>query len=432
MFNLIRQNRPMRNDSLLYRIDWITVLLYLSLLILGWLNIYAAEFDPDVKGSIFDLSSSSGRQLIFIGSSTILAGIILLFDFRLFGVVAYFVYGFLIFMLIAVLLFGGEVAGSKSWFVLGSFKIQPSEFTKFAAVLGVSKFLSAPNRKTDSLNAQVIGSLFFLIPMALIILQGDLGSAMVFGSLILVMFREGMHPVIFVVGTSIVLLFLATLLINQTILIISLVLIGLILLGLNAKNSRRLIVSLGSMAMAIIFVLSVDFILNEVLKPHQQKRVMSLINPNADPLGIGWNVMQSKIAIGSGGLTGKGYLEGTQTKFDFVPAQTTDFIFCTIGEEQGWLGSILLISLFTALFLRLIFLSERQKSSFARIYGYGATCILFFHFAVNIAMTIGLFPVIGIPLPFFSYGGSSLWGFSILLFIFLKLDAHRMQVLQRI
>ncbi|MEQ8550523.1 MAG: rod shape-determining protein RodA [Cyclobacteriaceae bacterium] len=421
----------MRNNLLIYRLDWLAILVYLVLIFAGWLNIYAAEYNPEIDASMFSLSTSAGRQLMWIGTSLVLIGVIMLVDFKAYSIVAYPVYGTLILMLIAVLLFGREVAGSRSWFEIGSFKLQPSEFTKFAAALGLAKYLSSTNKKTESLNSQVVGSLIFILPMLLIIAQGDLGSAMVFGSLIIVMFREGMHPVIFFIGLGAVVLFMSTLIVNQTILLISLVAIGLVLVGLFSRKPGKLIIAISGTIVAIAFVLSVDFILNDVLKPHQQKRVYSLIDPNADPLGIGWNVMQSKIAIGSGGFSGKGYLEGTQTKFDFVPEQTTDFIFCTIGEEQGWIGSLLLIILFTTLFLRLIFLAERQKSIFARVYGYCVVCVLFFHFAVNIAMTIGLFPVIGIPLPFFSYGGSSLWGFTVLLFIFLKLDAHRMQVLQR-
>jgi len=421
----------MRNNLLIYRLDWLAILVYLVLIFAGWLNIYAAEYNPEIDASMFSLSTSAGRQLMWIGTSLVLIGVIMLVDFKAYSILAFPVYGTLILMLIAVLLFGREVAGSRSWFEIGSFKLQPSEFTKFAAALGLAKYMSAANKKTESLNSQVVGSLIFILPMFLIIAQGDLGSAMVFGSLIIVMFREGMHPVIFFIGLGAVVLFLSTLIVNQTILLISLVAIGLVIVGIFSRNLGKITVAVTGTIVAIAFVLSVDFILNDVLKPHQQKRVYSLIDPNADPLGIGWNVMQSKIAIGSGGFAGKGYLEGTQTKFDFVPEQTTDFIFCTIGEEQGWIGSLLLIVLFTTLFLRLIFLAERQKSIFARIYGYCVMCILFFHFGVNIAMTIGLFPVIGIPLPFFSYGGSSLWGFTVLLFIFLKLDAHRMQVLQR-
>lgn len=421
----------MRDNLIVYRIDWLTIGLYILLVLSGWLNIYAADFDPDQISGIFSLSMSSGRQMIWIFTSVVIIVMIMLLDYKFYHALSYILYGVMIFFLLAVLIFGEEVAGSKSWFELGSFKFQPSEFTKFATVLALARYLSVSTRKNDELKPQVTGFMIIFIPLLLVVLQGDLGTAMVFGSLVLVMFREGMHPVILIAGVGVVVLFLLTLLVDQAILFIGLVVIMLLLIGLVAKNARKIMIVVISCVLAAGFIKSVDFILTDVLKPHQQKRVMSLINPNADPLGIGWNVTQSKIAIGSGGLAGKGYLEGTQTKFDFVPEQTTDFIFCTIGEEQGWIGSFFLIFAFSALFMRLIFLAERQKSDFARIYGYGVMSILFFHFAVNIAMTIGLFPVIGIPLPFFSYGGSSLWGFTILLFIFLKLDAHRMQVLQR-
>lgn len=422
----------MRDNLLVYRIDWLTIGLYFSLVIGGWLNVYAADFNPDLDLGIFSLSMSSGRQLIWIGTSIAIIAFIMLLDYKFYHALSYILYGVMIFFLLAVLIFGNEVAGSKSWFELGSFKFQPSEFTKFATGLALARYLSKSNRKTDTLIPQVIGFIIFMVPLSLIILQGDLGTAMVFGSMVIVMFREGMHPTILIVGLGVIVLFLLTLLVNQTILFIGLIVIMLVLIALIAKNPKKIVIVVLSCIMAAAFIKSVDFILSDVLKPHQQKRVLSLINPNADPLGIGWNVTQSKIAIGSGGLTGKGYLEGTQTKFDFVPAQNTDFIFCTIGEEHGWIGTFLLIAAFCGLFLRLIFLAERQKSVFSRIYGYSVMCILFFHFAVNIAMTIGLFPVIGIPLPFFSYGGSSLWGFTILLFIFLKLDAHRMQEMKRI
>lgn len=421
----------MRDNNIAYRLDWLTASVFLALILGGWLNIYAAEYDPDLALSIFNLQTSAGRQLIWICTSILLVVVIMLLDFRFYNSFAYIIYAAIILLLVGVLIFGQEVAGSRSWFELGAFKFQPSEFSKFATILALAKFLSSPTRKTNALKTQVIGFLIFLLPVALIIIQGDAGTAMVFTGLVLVLFREGMHPVILIIGVAIIVLFLLTLLVTQTVLLIGLVVVTLLALGLVAKAPQKIAVVLVAGVLAGGFVKSVDFILTDVLKPHQQKRVLSLINPNADPLGIGWNVTQSKIAIGSGGLTGKGYLEGTQTKFDFVPKQTTDFIFSTIGEEQGWLGSFILVVLFVTLFLRVIFLAERQKSSFARIYGYGVVAILFVHFALNIAMTIGLFPVIGIPLPFFSYGGSSLWGFTILLFSFLKLDAHRMQVLQR-
>jgi rod shape determining protein RodA len=253
---------------------------------------------------------------------------------------------------------------------------------------------------------------------------------MVYFSLIIVLFREGLSPLILIVGIGLVLVFILTLLINQIGLIIGVIIVGLLLLGLIGRSAKSIAILAVGTLLTIGMIKSVDFLLSDVLKPHQQKRVLSLINPTADPLGVGWNVTQSKIAIGSGGFNGKGYLNGTQTKFDFVPEQTTDFIFCTIGEEQGWLGSTLVLIGFAVLLVRIVTISERQKSNFVRIYGYGVVSILFFHFIINIAMTIGLFPVIGIPLPFFSYGGSSLWTFTILLFVLIKLDAHRMQVLQ--
>ena len=422
----------MRNDQLIYKIDWMVVLVYFILVFSGWLNIYAADYDPDVNEGILSFSQSSGKQLIWIASSVVLIVLIMLVDFRFYDSFAYIVYGVFVALLIFVLLLGQEVSGSQSWFQIGSYKLQPSEFTKFATALALAKYLSKSTRKTEDIRSQVIGFALFLVPMLLIIKQGDLGTAMVFGSLVLVMFREGMHPLILIIGIAVALLFLSTLIFSQTILLISIVVITLLGVGLVAKTPSKIAVVVLAGIVAAGFVKSVDFILTDVLKPHQQQRVMQLLNPNRDPLGAGWQVTQSKIAIGSGGLTGKGYLQGTQTKFNFVPDQTTDNIFCTVGEEQGWIGSFLLLAAFTTLLLRLIYLAERQKSPFARIYGYSVVSILFFHFAFNIAMTIGLFPVIGIPLPFFSYGGSSLWTFTILLFIFLKLDAHRMQVLQRL
>jgi rod shape determining protein RodA len=422
----------MRDNLLLYKIDWVAVSIFGLLVLGGWLNIYAADFDIDTDTGIFSLEASSGRQLMWIFSSLVLIVLIMLLDYKLFPTLGYLIYGLLLIILIGVLIFGGEVAGSKSWFELGPFKFQPSEFMKFGTALALAKYMSSANLKTEDLKPQIIGFAIFMIPLFLVILQGDLGTAMVFGSLVLVMFREGMHPGILIVGIGVIVLFMLTLLVSQSILLIGLLVVMLLVVAFVYKNPQKIAVVVMVCIFAAGFIKSVDFILSEVLKPHQQKRVMSLINPNADPLGIGWNVTQSKIAIGSGGFLGKGYLEGTQTKFDFVPEQTTDFIFCTIGEEHGWVGSMFLIILFCGLFIRIIQLAERQKSVFARIYGYSVASILFFHFAVNIAMTIGLFPVIGIPLPFFSYGGSSLWGFTMLLFVFLKLDAHRSQVLQRL
>lgn len=422
----------MRNESLINSIDWQTILMYAGLVFAGWLSIYAGDFDPDQDRGILNFGMNSGKQLIWILASFGVIFFIMVMDFRFYDSFAYLIYGVLMAMLVGVLIFGREVAGSKSWFDLGFVNFQPSEFTKYATALALAGFLGKPLRQTLEMKTQIIGFVLFMAPMGLIILQGDLGSAMVFGSFALPMFREGMHPVILIIGVGIAVIFLLTLFLNQTILFIGVTVLTLLFAGVLAKSLKRIAMILMIGLVAAGFIKSVDFILTDVLKPHQQQRVMQLLNPNRDPLGAGWQVAQSKIAIGSGGWTGKGYLQGTQTKFNFVPDQTTDNIFCTVGEEHGWLGSVFLIGTFTYLFLRLIFLAERQKSTFARVYGYGVVSILFFHFTFNIAMTIGLFPVIGIPLPFFSYGGSALWGFTALLFTFLKLDAHRMQVLERI
>lgn len=413
------------------QIDWLTILLYTILVVGGWLSIYAADYDPDTNQSIFNFSQSSGKQLIWILTSVVLITFVFLLDFRIFESASYLIYLGLMILLIAVLFLGQEVAGSTSWFQIGGFKLQPSEFAKTATALALARFLSDTNRDISNYKDLALTSLVFLLPMGLIVLQGDAGTAMVYTSFIIVLFREGMPGGIILLGISAIALFLLTLVLPKSGLIIGIIILTLITLGILARSVKKaaLIIALGLMAIGM--VVSVEFVLNDVLKEHQRKRVQLLINPNADPLGVGWNTTQSKIAIGSGGFGGKGFLQGTQTKFDFVPAQTTDFIFCTIGEEQGLIGSSLMIIVFGWLILRITQLAERQKSSFVRIYGYSVAGIIFFHFSINIAMTIGLFPVIGIPLPFFSYGGSSLWSFTIMLFIFLKLDSHRMELLQR-
>ena len=413
------------------QIDWLTIGLYFILVIAGWLSIYAADYDPETELSIFNLSQSSGRQLIWIFTSIILMTFIFLLDYRLFESLSYAIYIGAILLLLAVLFLGQEVAGSTSWFQIGSFKLQPSEFAKTATALALARFLSDTNRDLSQNKDLLFSALVFLFPMGLIVLQGDAGTAMVYGSLLIVLFREGMPPTFILLGIGAVLLFLLTLLLPETALIIGIGIATLITLGVMARTLRKTAIIIALGVMAIGMVISVDFLLNDVLKDHQRKRVQLLVNPNADPLGVGWNTTQSKIAIGSGGFSGKGFLQGTQTKFDFVPEQTTDFIFCTIGEEQGWIGSTLLLIVFGLLILRITQIAERQKTAFVRIYGYSVASIIFFHFVINIAMTIGLFPVIGIPLPFFSYGGSSLWSFTIMLFIFLKLDSHRMELLQR-
>lgn len=422
-----------REDNITHKIDWVTVLIYGIIVFSGWLNIYAVTYDENAATSIFSLDLNSGRQLVFIGGSVLIILAILIIDRQFYETFAYIIYGLLLLLLLLVPLIGKEVGGNKAWLGIGSFGVQPSEFAKFATALVVAKTIGSIGFRMDNMRNQLI--LFALIgaPMLLILLQKDTGTALVFTIFLLVLFREGMSPFIILLGLAFAVIFVLALLVDNQYYLYAGIAILLALAILIGRKKFKRIALLTFAALSVVMVIeSVDYIVHDILKPHQQNRVKALINPDADPLGFGWNVTQSKIAIGSGGFLGKGFLKGTQTKFDFVPEQSTDFIFCTIGEEHGWIGSLFTIALFVALLLRIVFLAERQKNKFARVYGYSVACILFFHFAVNIGMTIGLFPVIGIPLPFFSYGGSSLWGFTILLFIFLKLDAHRMQVLQRL
>lgn len=425
-----------RDDRISGSLDWPTVGLFFLLLMMGWLNIYAVVYDETSSKSLFDLGLNSGRQMMFILAAMAIIVVILIVDMRFYETVAYVIYGVLIFVLILVPIIGKEVGGNKSWLGVGSFGVQPSEFAKFATALAISKFIGSVGFRMDNRRNQLV--LFGLIgvPIGLIFLQKDFGTALVFFSFLLVFYREGMSPILLILGVIFSALFILTLLVPLTILLGTIgglaVLTVAYIVYAKRRIWRRLLLTGITTSAVVVFVLSVGYILTDVLKPHHRKRIEVMINPDSDLKGHGWNVTQSKIAIGSGGFAGKGYLNGTQTKFDFVPKQSTDFIFCTIGEEWGWIGSFFVISLFIALILRVLFLAERQKNRFARAYGYSVACLFFFHFAINIGMTIGLFPVVGIPLPFFSYGGSALWSFTILLFILLKLDANRGQVLQRI
>jgi rod shape determining protein RodA len=416
--------------------DWTTVFLYGALVLMGWLNIYASVYDETIGQSIFDFSLTPGRQLLFICASVIIIVAILIIDMRFYDTFAYVIYGAILFLLILVPFIGKEVGGNKAWLGIGSFGGQPSEFAKFATALAVAKFMGTIGFRMDNLRNQFI--LFAIIgaPMLLVLAQKDTGTALVFTAFILVFYREGMSPFLLLVGVACVIIFILALLVDNNVYLyagIGVLWLFLLLYSIKKKKKvkRMIVITLGA-CVIIGMLFSVDYVVKDVLKPHQQNRVKALINPDADPLGYGWNVTQSKIAIGSGGFLGKGFLKGTQTKFDFVPEQSTDFIFCTIGEEHGWIGSLLTIGLWVTLLLRIIFIAERQKNRFTRVFAYAVMAIFLFHFSVNIGMTIGLFPVIGIPLPFFSYGGSSLWGFTIMLFTLLKLDAHRGQVLQRI
>lgn len=413
------------------KIDWITILIYFSLIFFGWFNIFAAVYDEQANQNIFDFSLNSGKQLVWIFTALALILVLMVLDFKFYTSFAYIIYGFFILLLIFVLIFARDIAGSRSWLELGSIRIQPAEFAKFAVALALAKYLQDTNAKVTEFKTQMVLAALIGGPMLLIMI-GDKGISLVFTAFIIVLYREGLSPFIIILGITAVFLFILTLFVDETLhLIIGLVVLALIVIGLGPKTMKRISLILAGLAVVIVVVSSVDYLISDVLQPHQQNRIKALIDPEADPLGFGWNVTQSKIAIGSGGFQGKGFLQGTQTKFNFVPEQSTDFIFCTIGEEHGWIGSLVVIGLFISLLFRIIFIAERQKSRFTRVYAYSVLSILFFHFVINIGMTIGLVPVIGIPLPFFSYGGSSLWSFTILLFILIKLDSHRMQILVR-
>lgn len=418
-----------RERGIFFNIDWIMVSLYLGLVLIGWINIYAAVYNEEHQ-SIFDLSQNYGRQLMFFGTSVLIALVILIIDAKFYNAFALPIYLFAIFLLIAVLLFGSEVAGARSWFQIGGFSIQPSEFAKVATCLALARYLGDLETDMRSNRTKMYAALIIIVPMMLTLIQNDTGSALVYVAFIIVMFREGLSGKFMIIGVIVAMLFLLTLLFNKYIVLGALVVVTVfIFLITKAKKTKAVTVILGLLLIASAFVFSVDYAFDNILEPHQRSRINVLLGKEADLQGAGYNVHQSKIAIGSGGFAGKGFLNGTQTKFKFVPEQSTDFIFCTIGEEWGFLGSTVLVFLFIFLLIRLIILAERQRSAFSRIYGYGVASIIFFHFAVNIGMTIGLAPVIGIPLPFISYGGSSLWAFTILLFIMINLDTRRRELI---
>jgi rod shape determining protein RodA len=425
---ILDQHRDQRISG---NIDWPTVGLFALLLLMGWLNIYAVVYDDTATKSFFDLSINSGRQMIFIGASLVIIIIIMTIDMRFYEAVAYLVYGVAMFVLILVPIIGKEVGGNKSWLGIGSFGVQPSEFAKFATALAVGKYIGSVGFRMDNMRNQLVLFGMIGVPIVLILLQKDFGTMLVFCFFLLMFYREGMSPFLLIVGVTAAALFILTLIVPNPIYLQAAVgVIAAIVIFMGKKNVRRISIIVTVAVVICGFIASTSYIVTH-LKPHHQARIKVLIDLDSDLKGQGWNVTQSKIAIGSGGFIGKGYLNGTQTKFDFVPKQSTDFIFCTIGEEWGYIGSLFVVGLFIALILRIVHIAERQKNRFARAYGYSVASLFFAHFAINIGMTIGLFPVVGIPLPFFSYGGSALWSFTILLFILLKLDANRGQVLQR-
>lgn len=450
---------------------------------LGWVNIYAAVYS-DEHQSIMDIGQRYGKQLIWIIAGIILAIMVLTIDSKFFAAFATHIYIFTILLLVAVLIFGKEVNGARAWFEFGSVALQPAELGKFATNLAIAKCISQFDFKIQKLRSYLTLSAIIALPAILIIMQNDTGSALVFAVFILVFFREGLSGMVLFWGFAAAALFVLSLLLDEFKLLIFLLsisvatygvlrlsikeaLIGLfaivgtfgliwlidVLFGLGGSPFQLLLITTAIIAVlfiafgifyhvkqvwrivlffifAVSISMSVNYFYKNVLIIHQRNRIDEVLGIKTDKLGAGYNVNQSKIAIGSGGITGKGFLNGTQTKYNFVPEQSTDFIFCTVGEEWGFLGSTFVVGLFLILLIRLITIAERQRSQFSRVYGYGVACILFFHIAINISMTIGLAPVIGIPLPFFSYGGSSLWAFTILLFIFLRLDASRTENLR--
>lgn len=431
-----------QEHSLFYGIDKITVLTYTLLVFMGWLNIYAAVYNEEHQ-NIFDTSQKYGMQLVWIGSAFFIATFILIIDAGFYTIFAYFFYVFLLIACIAVPYVGRSIKGSKSWFGFGSFGVQPAEFMKFATNLALAKYLSNVNIEVDSSRRNrlsdliknykntIIAVLILGLPLLIIkVLQDETGLALVLIAFIITLYREGLSVNFLIFGLLSALLFVLSLVIESQTLIITLAIIAASAFLFIKRSRKNLIIVAIIFASASGVVLGTNYVYNH-LEEHQKTRIDVLLGRGTVNLKKeGYNVNQAKIAIGSGGFWGKGYLQGTQTKYDFVPEQDTDFIFCTVGEEWGFVGTTVVIILELFLIIRVIFMAERQRSPFSRIYGYGVASVLFFHVAVNIGMTIGLMPVIGIPLPFFSYGGSSLWSFTILLFIFIKLDANRLVILR--
>ena len=424
--------------NIFQNIDWVMTGLFLALVIIGWLNIYAAVYN-DEHNSIFDISQKYGKQMLWIAGALIIALVVLIIDANFYTAFPYPIYIMIGISLIAVIFLGREVSGSHSWFRFGDFGLQPAEFGKFAVCLALAKYLSSMDTKIERFQTKIVAFALILLPAGIIVLEKEAGTALVYVAFIFVLYREGFSGNFLLGGFFTTLLLISALLVNKLVLVILLAVIASVVSfyiwvsSRNKKRARKFII--GVFALLIVgggMVYGVDYAFSK-MKPHLKVRINVFLGKEVDKdikKKAGYNVNQSLIAIGSGGFSGKGFLQGTQTKYDFVPEQSTDFIFCTVGEEWGFLGSSIILFLFLALIVRVIFIAERQRSPFSRIYGYGVASILFFHVTVNVGMTIGLAPVIGIPLPFFSYGGSSLWAFTILLFILIKLDSNRLLILR--
>lgn len=468
-----------KNSNILGRLDWVTVIIWLAMMVMGWLNIYAAVYNEQ-HTSIFDLSQRYGKQLVFIIAALVLAVLIMVTDNKLWFFFSWFIYGFFLLLLLLVLIIGKEINGARAWFELGSFSLQPSEFAKFATALALASFLNT-QRQSSGFRVMAAATAIIIAPVMLIALQPDMGSVVTYFAFFIVLYREGMSLYVFISAFLAVLLFLLTLMLGTVPVALGLIFVAAIVLaftsGMMLTIKAAMIMAVtggvaflvgyylldigiaGNIVVAVVlagisylwfiyrlklkmpaiiyaflitgilYLFTVDYAFHNILQPHQQTRINIMLGMESDPFGEGYNLNQSLISIGSGGFSGKGYLNGTQTKFKFVPEQSTDFIFCAVGEEWGFVGSVVVIGLFVFLLLRLLVLAERQRTTLIRAYGYGVFGLFFVHFFVNIGMTIGVMPVIGIPLPFFSYGGSSLWGFTLLLFVFLRLDAGRSEYL---
>ncbi len=410
-------------------LDWMLILLFAALVLIGWMSIFAATYDEG-QPSFFDLDKSYGRQFIWIMGSVILGGAILITDSKFYLTISYFIYAVVLLLLAAVFVVGTTHKGNQNWIDIGSFQLQPSEFTKFATNLALAKFLSGLSINMRNLRTRFVALGIFGLPALLVLLQGDAGSALVFLSYFLVLFRFGLPGTYLLLGVYILVLSLLSLIFDKLILVLALTGVAAFLFYAARRNRTLIFILFIGFILSCGYVFTTDYVFNHVLEKHQQQRVNVLLGKKVDIKDADYNVRQSKIAIGSGGLWGKGFLKGTLTKFNFVPMQSTDFIFCTIGEEYGFWGSVLLLLLYLALMLRILFIAQRQRSRFSMIYAYGVSAIIFFHVMINVGMTIGLMPVIGIPLPFVSYGGSSLWSFTILLFILIKLDGDRLAILR--
>ncbi len=432
---IISSTRSSRNPA--QNLDTLSIFIYLILVVIGIMSIYSASYNVDNPKPLYDFNTFAGKQFVFACTALVLILLIFLIDYRFFEASAYIFYVLSLILLVAVILFGKEVKGQQNWIQVGPVSLQPTEFAKVGLSLALARFLGSPGSKLSDRKIWLVILGLFVVPALLILKQGDYGSLMVFVVFQLALYREGMPLWIILVQVVIAVFFILSLLIKPVYLSFGIFLLysafaGFLLLTGKKVSRANWLVIIGSAIFLIIFVVSVPKIFTK-LKQYHQDRIMVLIDENAVDKkgGAYYNLTQSKIAIGSGGFSGKGYLEGTQTKYDFVPEQHSDFIFCTVGEEFGWLGSFVVILLYVTLLTRIVTIAERQKNRFARIYGYCVASILFAHFAFNLSMTIGLFPTIGVPLPYMSYGGSSLWAFTILLFVFLKLDSHRNQLFSR-